>query len=224
MQILRHDHFCIGFIFCNIFIITYYEFEKQYASMMSEDIRRWGWCLGLIEIWFKRLYNTSNNIFCRVEASKNCNISFAPKSIAIFTVYCMNSGLSDAPCNNFDFFLVFSLICLVQKQTCQIFFNKKICGGISFCKPPYCSIWHLEAREYFGLCGNKAFSETIMWVNCLWAAPSLIIGDLLLVVKDWALHATVEFWGLWLHTRKDAPVGDASAGISLEEIQQRVFE
>jgi len=74
----------------------------------------------------------------------------------------MNSGLSNAPCNNFQFFFVFRQICLVQNKQGQMFFNKQICGGISFCEPPYCSIGHLEAREYFGLCGNKAFSETMM--------------------------------------------------------------
>jgi len=146
------------------------------------------------------------------------------KRILIFTVYCINSGLSDAPCNNFQFFLFLVRSVWYKSKQCQMFFNKQICGGIFFCKPPYCSIWHLEAREYFGLCGNKDFSETMMWVNFFWTAPSLMIGELLLVVKDRALHATMEFWGLWLHIRKDAPVCDASAGVSLEEIQQRVFE
>jgi len=124
----------------------------------------------------------------------------------------------------FNFCLFLDRFFWYKSKQCRIFFNKQICGRISFCKPPYCSIWHLEAREYFGLCGNKAFSETMMWVNFFWTAPSLIIGELLLVVKDRALHATVDFRGLWLHIRKDAQVCDASAGVSLEEIQQRVFE
>ena len=43
--------------------------------------------------------------------------SLHKNSTLIFTVYCNNSGLSDAPCNNFQFFFVFRQICLVQKQT-----------------------------------------------------------------------------------------------------------
>jgi len=35
----------------------------------------------------------------------------------LHTVYCMNSGLSHAPCDNFEFLFVFRQICLVQKQT-----------------------------------------------------------------------------------------------------------
>ena len=124
----------------------------------------------------------------------------------------------------------FSVFCLFlewfvwyKNKQFRMFFYKIICGGISFCKPPYCSISHLEAREYFGLCGNKAFSETIMCVNFFWTASSCIIGELLLVVKDRALNATVYFEGQWLHIQKDAQFRGASAGVSLEEIQRRFF-
>jgi len=224
MQILRHFLFCIGFIFCNNFTVQYHGFEKSYVIMMSGDICRGDWRIALREICFKKLRNDTNSLFCRVTSSKNDIIIFAQKGITIYTVYCMFSDLSDAPCNNFQFFLFWDRSVWYKSKQCQMLFNKQICGGISFCKPPYCSIWHLEAQEYFGLCGNKAFSETMMWVNFFWTAPSLIIGELLLVVKDWAMNATVEFRGLWLHIRKDAQVCDASAGVSLEEIQQRVFE
>ena len=128
------------------------------------------------------------------------------------------------PATIFYFCLFLEWFVWYKNKQFRMFFYKIICGGISFCKPPYCSISHLEAREYFGLCGNKAFSETIMCVNFFWTAPSCIIGELLLVVKDWALHATVDFRGLWLHIQKDAQVYDASAGVSLEEIRLRVFE
>ena len=142
---------------------------------------------------------------------------FALKCTTFYTVYCINSGLLDAPCNNFQFFF-FSQICLVQKQTMSNVFNKKICGALPSCKPWYCSIWHLEARQYFWLCGSKAFSETLRWVIFLWTDPCLII-----VVEDWVMHATVEFRWLWLHIRKDVQVCDASAGVSLEEIQQSIL-
>jgi len=101
--------------------------------------------------------------------------------------------------------------------------NKKICGGLPSCKPWYCSIWQLEAREHFWLCGNKAFFETMRWVIFFWTATYLIVVELQVFLEDWAMHATVEFKWLWLHIQKDAPVRDASAGVSLEEIQQRVF-
>ena len=89
----------------------------------------------------------------------------------------MNSGLSHAPCNDFLFLLVFRMICRYKNNQFRMFFYKIICGGISFCKPPYCPILHLEAREYFGLCGNNTFSETIMCVNFFWTAPSCILGS-----------------------------------------------
>jgi len=140
---------------------------------------------------------------------------------------------------------VFSQICLVQKQTMSNVFNKKICGGLPSCKSRCCSISHLEALEYFWQCGNKAFSETMRWVLFFWTAPCLIIVELQVVVKVWDMHATVEFWWLWHHIahkppikvnklrfivikaiiiiRKDAQKRDASAGVSLEEIQRKVF-
>ena len=148
---------------------------------------------------------------------------FVLKCTLLYTVYCINSGLLDAPCDKFQIFFVFSQICLVHKQTTSNVFNKKICGGLPSCKPWYCSIWHLEARQYFGLCSNKAFSETMRWVIFFWTAPSLIIVELQVVVEDWAMHAMVEIRWLWLHIRKDAQVCDASAGVSLEEIQRRIF-
>jgi len=120
-------------------------------------------------------------------------------------------------------FFGFSQICLVQKQTMSNVFNKKICGGLPSCKSRYCSIWHLDALEYFWLCGNKAFSETMRWVIFFWTAPCLIIVELQVVVKVWVMHATVEFWWLWHHMQKDSQKRDASAGVSLEEIQQIVF-
>ena len=148
---------------------------------------------------------------------------FVQKCSTIYTVYSMNSGLSDAPCLNFPLFLFLVRSVWYKSKQRQMFFNKKICGGLPSCKPRYCSIWHLEAREYFLLCGNKAFPETMRWVMFFWKAPYLIIGELQLVVKDWAMHATGEFRGLWLHIRKDAQVCDASACVSLEEIQRRFF-
>jgi len=101
----------------------------------------------------------------------------------------MNAGLSDAPCLNFQFFLIFSQICLVQKETLSNFFEKKPCGGLPSCKPRYCFILHLEARGYFWLCGNQAFSETMRWVRSFLTAPWWSLGDLQLVVKDWAMHS-----------------------------------
>jgi len=128
------------------------------------------------------------------------------------------------PAMIFNFCLFLDWFVWYKNKQCQIFFNKLICGGISFCKPLYCSISQLEAQEYFGLCGNKASFETMMCVNFFWTAPSCIIGELLLVVKDRALNATVDFRGLWLHIQKDAQIRGASAGVSLDEIQRRVFE
>ena len=69
------------------------------------------------------------------------------------------------PAMIFYFCLFLEWFVWYKNKQFRMFFYKIICGGISFCKPPYCSISHLEAREYFGLCGNKAFSETIMCVN-----------------------------------------------------------
>ena len=142
---------------------------------MSEDICRGDWCLVLRGFLFKQLSNHTNNNFCKVTSSINDNLIVATKCTTLYTVCCINSGLLDAPCNNFHFFLFFSQICLVQKQAMSNVFNKKICGGLPSCKPWYCSIWHLEAREYFWLCGNKAFSETMRWVKFFWSAPFLFL-------------------------------------------------
>ena len=106
------------------------------------------------------------------------------KLLQYHTVYCFNSGLSDAPCNNCQFWFVFRQICLVQQQTMSNIFNKKICGGFLSCKPRYCSIWHLEALEYIWLCGNMAFSETIRCVIFFWTAPCRIIVEWQVVVKS----------------------------------------
>jgi len=81
-------------------------------------------------------------------------------------------------------------------------FNKKICGGLFSCKSRYYSIWHLEELEYFWLCGNKAFSETKKCVIFFWTVPCLIIVELQVVVKVWAIHATVEFWWLTSYTKR----------------------
>ena len=100
----------------------------------------------------------------------------------------MNSGLSDAPCNNFQCSLFLVRSVWYKSKQRQMFFNKKICGGLPSCKSRNCSILHLEARGYFWLCGNKAFSETMRWVRFFWTAPWSSLGDLQLVVKDWAVH------------------------------------
>ena len=52
-----------------------------------------------------------------IKLSINDNTIFALKCATIYTIYCMNSGLSDAPCNNFQILFAFRQICLVQKQT-----------------------------------------------------------------------------------------------------------
>jgi len=190
---------------------------------MSQDICRGDWCLDFCGFVFSQLSNITNNNFGKVTVSKIDDKIFSTKYTTIYTIYFINSGLLDAPCNNFHFFFVFSQICLVQQQTMSNISNKKICGGLLSCKPRYCTIWHLEALEYFWLCGNMAFSETMRCVIFFWTAPCLIIVELQVVVNVWAMHATVEFWRQWHHIQKDAQKCDASAGVSLDEIQRGVF-
>ena len=71
--------------------------------MMSKDICRGEWCLDFGGFVFKQLSNITNNNFYKVTFSINDNELFASKCTTIYTVYCMNSGLLDAPCNNFHF-------------------------------------------------------------------------------------------------------------------------
>jgi len=99
MQMLRNFHFYICFNFCNNFTVQYHEFEEKCVVIMSGDICRGDWCLALHGFWFKQLWNNTNNIMCSVTATKTDNIIFAQKYISIWKVHCMNSGLSDAPCN-----------------------------------------------------------------------------------------------------------------------------
>jgi len=73
--------------------------------MMSQDICRGDWCLDFCGFVFKQLSNITNNNFGKVTVSKNDNKFLATRYTAIFTIYFINSGLLDAPCNNFDFFL-----------------------------------------------------------------------------------------------------------------------
>jgi len=93
---------------------------------MSGDMYRGDLRLTLFEIWFKKLWNHANDIFCKDTSSKNYILIF----IHNHTVYCFNSGLSHVPCNNFQFLFVFRQICLVQQQTMSNAFNKT--GG--FCR------------------------------------------------------------------------------------------
>ena len=73
--------------------------------MMSGDICRGDWCLDFCGFVFKQLSNITNNNFCKVTFSTNDNKLYVSKCTAIYRVYCINSGLLDAPCNNVHFFL-----------------------------------------------------------------------------------------------------------------------
>jgi len=53
-----------------------------------------------------------------IKLSINDNMIFALKCATIYTIYCMNSGLSYAPCNNFDFFFLVRSVWYKSKQ-CQ---------------------------------------------------------------------------------------------------------
>ena len=116
----------------------------------------------------------------------------ATKCTTIYTEYCINSGLLDAPCNDFHFFLFLVRCVWYNSKQCQMFLTKKICGGLLYCKPRYCSIWHLEALEYFWLCGNKAFSETMRCVVFFWTAPCLIIVELQVLIR-WPINRSNRF-------------------------------
>jgi len=129
MQILSHFLCCIGFFFRKNFTVQYHGFEKLYCVMMSRDMYRGDLRLALLGIWFKKLSNHANNIFCMYTSSKNDIIIFIHKLLHLYTVYCMNSGLSDVPCNNFQFWFVFRQIGLVQQQTMSNVFNKKNLWG-----------------------------------------------------------------------------------------------
>jgi len=54
---------------------------------MSGDMYRGDSCLTLLEIWFKKLWNHANNIFCEDTVSNNYIIIFIHKIIAI--LYCI---------------------------------------------------------------------------------------------------------------------------------------
>ena len=54
---------------------------------MSGDMDRVDFRLTLLEIWFKKLWNHANNIFCKDTLSKNYIIIFTHKIIAIS--YCI---------------------------------------------------------------------------------------------------------------------------------------
>jgi len=54
---------------------------------MSGDMYRGDSCLTLFEIWFKKLWNHANNIFCEDTVSNNYIIIFIHKIIAI--LYCI---------------------------------------------------------------------------------------------------------------------------------------
>ena len=70
---------------------------------------------------FKQLLNITNNNFYKVEFSMNDNKLFASKCSTIYTVYCINSGLLDAPCNNFHFFLFLVRSVWYKSKQCQMF-------------------------------------------------------------------------------------------------------
>jgi len=55
--------------------------------MMSGDMYRGDSCLILPEIWFKKLRNHANNIFCEDIVSNNYNVIIIHKIIAI--LYCI---------------------------------------------------------------------------------------------------------------------------------------
>ena len=125
---MRYFHFCICFIFCNKFTVQYHGFEKQCHVMMSGDICREDWCLAFCRFVFKQLSNITNNNFYKVTFSINDNKSFASKCTTIYTVYCIHSGLLDAPCNKFQFFLFCVRSVWYKSNQCQMFLTKKSVG------------------------------------------------------------------------------------------------
>jgi len=224
MRISSHLVGCIDFLF--------YARISRYNTMNLRNITVL-WCRETCIVGTRALfcmkYGSRNFgimqiiFFVRTQHLTIILLFFYTKLLQYYTVYCFNCGLSHAPCDNYQFLFVSRQICLVQQQTMSNVFNKKICGGLLSCKPWYCSIGHLEALEFIWLCGNKAFSETLRCFVFCWTAPCLIIVEWQVVGNVWAMHATVEFWWEWLHIQKDAQDRDASAGVSLDEIQQEVF-
>ena len=99
--------------------------------MMSGDICRGDWCLAFCGFVFKQLSNITNNNFYKVTFSINDNKSFASKCTTIYTVYCIHSGLLDAPCNNFQFFLFLVRSVWYNSKSCQMFSTKRSVEG--FC-------------------------------------------------------------------------------------------
>jgi len=96
---------------------------------MSGDICRGDWCLAFWGFVFKQLSNITNNNFYKVPFSINDNKLIASKCTTIYTVYCINSGLLDAPCNNFQLFLFLVRSAWYKNKQCQIFLTKKSVGG-----------------------------------------------------------------------------------------------
>ena len=98
--------------------------------MMSQDICRGDWCLDFCGFVLQQLSDITNNNFGKVTVSKYDNKLFATKNTTIYTIYFINSGLLDAPCNNFHFlwFLVRSV--LYNSKQSQMFLTKKSVGGL----------------------------------------------------------------------------------------------
>ena len=71
---------------------------------MSQDICHGDWCLDFCGFMFKQLSNITNNNFGKVTVSINDNKFFVTKYKTIYTIYFINSGLLDAPCNDCHFF------------------------------------------------------------------------------------------------------------------------
>jgi len=98
---------------------------------MSGDICRGDWCLDCCGFVFKQLSNITNNHFCKVTFSINDNKMCVTKCTTIYTVYCINSGLLDAPCNNVQVFWFLARSVWYKSKQCQMFLTKKSVGG--FC-------------------------------------------------------------------------------------------
>jgi len=98
---------------------------------MSQDICRVDWCLNFCGFVLQQLSNITNNNFGKVTVSKNVNNFFLTKYTAIYTIYFINSGSLDAPCNNFHFFLFLVRSVWYNSKQCQMFLTKKSVEG--FC-------------------------------------------------------------------------------------------
>ena len=132
MQILSHFLCCIGFFFRKNFTVQYHGFEKLYCVMMSRDMYRGDLRLALLGIWFKKLSNHANNIFCMYTSSKNDIIIFHTQNyyiciryIAWILVYQM------CPVIIFNFCLFLGRSVWYNSKQCQMFLTKKSVGG--FC-------------------------------------------------------------------------------------------